>query len=46
MKRYNEHFHDFKYNKRKSSFTKHLLDNNHSIAPIEEIMEVLQTTKK
>jgi hypothetical protein len=37
QKRY-EHFHDFKYNKRKSSFATHLLDNNHSIAPIEEIM--------
>jgi hypothetical protein len=27
-------------------FDYYLLDNNHSIAPIEEIIEVLQTTKK
>ena len=33
-KRYKEHFHDFKYNIRKSSFATHLLDNNHSMVPI------------
>jgi transposase-like protein len=45
-KRYNEHFHDFKYNTRKSSFATHLLDNNHSMGPIGEVMDVLHTTRK
>jgi hypothetical protein len=45
-KRYNEHLHDFKYNTRKSSFATHLLDNNHSIGPIENIMEIIQTATK
>jgi uncharacterized protein (UPF0335 family) len=45
-KRYNEHLHDFKYSIRKSSFATHLLDNNHSIGPIEKIMEVIQTEKQ
>jgi hypothetical protein len=31
---------------RKSSFATHLLDNNHSLGPIEKIMEVIQTAKK
>jgi hypothetical protein len=31
---------------RKSSFTTHLLDNNHSMGPINEIMDVLYTTRK
>jgi hypothetical protein len=35
-KRYKEHFHDFKYNVRKSSFATHLLGNNHSMGPINE----------
>ena len=45
-KRYKEHFHDYKYNIRKSSFATHLLDHNHSIGPINEIMTILYTTKK
>jgi hypothetical protein len=45
-KRYKEHFHDFKYNTRKSSFATHLLDNNHSIGQIGEVMNVLHTTRK
>ena len=45
-KRYKEHFHDYKHNIRKSSFATHLLDNNHSIGPINEIMEILYTTSK
>ena len=44
--RYKEHFHDYKFNIRKYSFATHLLDNNHSIGPINEIMEVLHTAKK
>jgi hypothetical protein len=39
-------FHDFKYNIRKSSFATHLLDNNHSIGPIYDVMDVLYTTGK
>ena len=38
QKRYKEHFHDYKYNKSKSSFATHILDNNHSMGPINEIM--------
>ena len=45
-KRYKEHFHDYKYNIKKSSFATHLLDHNHSIGPINEIMTILYTTKK
>jgi hypothetical protein len=46
QKRYREHFHDYKYNIRKSNFATHLLDHKHSIGPITEIMEILHTTKK
>ena len=45
-KRHKEHFHDYKHNIRKSSFATHLLDNNHSIGPINEIMTVLHTMDK
>jgi transposase-like protein len=45
-KRYQEHFHDFKFNKYKSKFATHLLENKHSIGPINEIMEILYTTSK
>jgi hypothetical protein len=44
--RYKEHFHDFKLNIRKSSFATHLLDNNHSMGPTDEIVEVMYTIKK
>jgi hypothetical protein len=44
--RFREHFRDFKYNNRKSKFATHLLDNNHSIGPINDIMEILYTTTK
>jgi hypothetical protein len=45
-KRYQEHFHDFKINKYKSKFAAHLLENQHSTGPTNEIMEVLYTTSK
>jgi hypothetical protein len=45
-KRYGEHFHDYKYNIRKSNFAAHLLDRKQSISPIREIMEILHTAKK
>jgi len=43
---FKEHFHDLKYNIRKSNFATHLIDNKHSIGPINEIMEILYTTTK
>jgi hypothetical protein len=46
LKRYKEHFHDFKYSIRKSIFTTHLLDKNHSMGPINEVMNVLYKTNK
>jgi hypothetical protein len=45
-KRYQEHFHDFKFNIKKSRFAAHLLENKHSIGPINEVMEILYTTSK
>jgi hypothetical protein len=45
-KRYKEHFHDFKYNTKKSSFATSLLGNYHSTGPINEIMEILHTNRK
>jgi transposase-like protein len=44
--RFQEHFRDFKYNNSKSKFATHLLENNHSIGPINDIMEILYTTTK
>jgi hypothetical protein len=45
-KRYQEHFHHFKYNKYKSKYATHLLENHHAIGPINEIMQILYTTNK
>ena len=39
-------FWDYKYNTNKSKFAQHLLDNKHSIGPIEDIMKVLYKTNK
>jgi len=44
--RFSEHFRDYKYNTNKSKFAQHLLDNKHSIGPIEDIMKVLHKTNK
>jgi hypothetical protein len=44
--RFAEHFRDYKYNTNKSKFAQHLLDNKHSIGPIEDIVEVLYRTNK
>jgi hypothetical protein len=44
--RFREHLHDFKYGKRKSKFATHLLDNGHSIGPINNVMETLHITDK
>jgi hypothetical protein len=37
--RFHEHFRDFKYRNNKSSFAQHLLENGHSIGPMEDIIE-------
>jgi ATP-dependent protease HslVU (ClpYQ) ATPase subunit len=42
--RFAEHFRDFKYQNNKSKFAQHLLEQKHSIGPIENIMEKLHTT--
>jgi len=44
--RFQEHYHDFKFNNNKSKFAMHLLENHHSIGNIDDIMEVLYKTKK
>ena len=44
--RFHEHFRDYKYANYKSKFAQHLLENNHSIGPIDSIMEILHHTKK
>jgi transposase-like protein len=46
QQRYREHFHDFKYNLKKSNFATHLLEHGHSIGPITDIMDILYTTQK
>jgi len=43
--RFKEHFLDFKYKNRKSKFA-YLIENGHSIAPVENIMEILLVNKK
>jgi len=44
--RFKEHYRDFKYNNPKSKFAAHLLDNQHSMGKIDDIMEILHITKK
>jgi hypothetical protein len=44
--RFSEHFRDFKYANQKSKFAQHLLENNHFIGPIDNIMEVLRSSSK
>jgi hypothetical protein len=43
---FQEHFWDFKYGNGKSRFAAHLLENKHSISPMDNIMETLHTTGK
>ena len=43
---FSEHFRDCKYANNKSKFAQHLLENSHSIGPIDIIMKVLHPTKK
>jgi hypothetical protein len=44
--RFQEHFRDFKCGSGKSRFAAHLLENKHSIGPMDNIMETLHTTGK
>jgi hypothetical protein len=46
QKRYQEYFHDFKYNKHKSKYATHLLENHHVMGPIDKTMQVLYTINK
>jgi len=43
---FQEHFRNFKYGNWKPEFAQHLIHNKHSIAPTEDIMEILHITKK
>ena len=42
---FQEHFRDYKYGNGKSKFAQHLLDNKHSIGPMD-IVEILHIRKK
>ena len=44
--RFQENFRDYKYMNNKSKFAQHLLENEHPIGPMENIMDVLYTTSK
>jgi len=44
--RFQEHRRDFKHNNAKSKFAAHLLENDHSIGKINDIMDILYITKK
>ena len=44
--RFHEHFRDFKHGNGKSSFAQHLIENGHSIGPMQDIMETVQLTSK
>jgi len=44
--RFQEHYRDFRHNNAKSKFATHLLENQHSIGKINNIMEILHITKK
>ena len=45
-KRFQEHLTDYKYRNGKSKFAQHLLDNEHSIGPTEDIMKMLHINEK
>jgi len=44
--RFQDHLRDFKYNNRKSKFAQHLLDRQHSIDEMENIMDIIHITNK
>jgi hypothetical protein len=44
--RFQEHFRDYNYVNNKSKFALHLLENEHSIGPVANIMDIAHTTNK
>ena len=46
QKRFHGHLSDFKNGNGKSKFAQHLLDNTHSMGPMENVMEILRTMNK
>ena len=46
LTRFQENLRNFKYGNGKSRFAQHLLDNKHTIGPMEDIMEILHIEKK
>jgi hypothetical protein len=44
--RFQEHLRDFKYNNRKSKFTQHLLDKQHSMDKMENTMDIIHIPVK
>jgi hypothetical protein len=44
--RFKEHVQDFKHENKKSNFTKHLIENKHSLNSMENTMEIIHTTSK
>jgi hypothetical protein len=43
---FKEHFRDYRHANNRSKLAQHLLENGHSFGHIDDIMEVLYTTKK
>ena len=44
--RFQEHYRDFRHNNAKSKFATHVLENQHLIGKINDIMEILHITKE
>jgi len=44
--RFQEHFRDYKYENNKFKFAQHLLDNEHSTGPMQNITDIVHTTSK
>jgi hypothetical protein len=44
--RFAKHLRDFKYNNDKSKFAMHLIENNHAIGPISDVMTILCRANK
>ena len=44
--RFREHYNDYKYGQNKSKFVQHVIDEDHSFGPMNEIMEVSHVAKK
>jgi len=44
--RFREHYNDYKYAHNTSKFAKHVIEEDHSFGPMNEIMEVVHVAKK